>query len=349
MSRETTEWLNRNILRGFTAKRGHAWHYTAAAQGDETNHYDGAIPVADLHRRLFGWTAVACPLNFQLPETADMPGVSMPIDGHVAWVRSDTYELLGIHSDGYRGHQYGQWLVEYVETILDGDVQVANAGLLRGGSIAYVQVEMPDNVDMPGGVVMRPFVMATTSFDGSIATTYKTGATDVVCDNTRAAFLAEKTETYRVRHTKNSKLDVSAAREVLQILERIGVTMSREVEALLSVKVTDKEWQKFVEAHAPIGDETSKRSVTFAETRRAALTKLYRHDVRVAPWAGTAWGVIQAVDTYRQHEAIVRNVTRYERNMTSAIQGKGTEENRAALADLSGVLGRDLSRELVTA
>lgn len=347
MSKETLAWLNQNILRGFTDKRGHAWHYTMAEQGDEPNHYPGAIPVEDLHRRLFGWTAVACPLTFTV-ETEGMPAMAMPISDHVAWVRSDTLGLLGIHSDGYKGHQYGEWLVQHVETILDGDVRVANAGLLRGGAIAYVQVELPENVDMPGGVVMRPFVMATTSFDGSIATTYQTGATDVVCDNTRAAFLAEKTERYRVRHTRNSRMDVSAARQVLQILERIGIDMSAEVEALLSVKVSDKEWQKFVEAHVPITDETSKRSVTYAESRRESLTRLYRTDVRVAPWAGTGWGVVQAVDTHAQHEAIVRGAAhRYERNMIKAIQGKGVIENRAALADLSGVLGRDL-RTLVT-
>ena len=57
MSAETTEWLNRNVLRGFTNSRGTAWHYSAAHQGDESNHYPGAIPVEDLKRRLFNWEA----------------------------------------------------------------------------------------------------------------------------------------------------------------------------------------------------------------------------------------------------------------------------------------------------
>jgi hypothetical protein len=32
-------------LIGFTDKRGHAWHYRPEEQGDEPNHYPGAIPL----------------------------------------------------------------------------------------------------------------------------------------------------------------------------------------------------------------------------------------------------------------------------------------------------------------
>ena len=37
------------------------------------------------------------------------------------------------------------------------------------------------------GVEFRPFLTATTSLDGSIATTYQTGAQVAVCDNTLSA------------------------------------------------------------------------------------------------------------------------------------------------------------------
>lgn len=58
MSKETLEYLNANTLVGFTAKRGQAWHYREEMQGDEPNHYTGAIPVEDVRRRLFGWEPV---------------------------------------------------------------------------------------------------------------------------------------------------------------------------------------------------------------------------------------------------------------------------------------------------
>src|SRR5438034_224046 len=58
VSMETAEWLNRNVLIGYTRERGNAWHYRSAAQGDEPNHYPGPIPVDDIQRRLFHWRAI---------------------------------------------------------------------------------------------------------------------------------------------------------------------------------------------------------------------------------------------------------------------------------------------------
>jgi hypothetical protein len=67
MSKETLQHLNANTLIGFTDKRGHAWHYRADEQGAEPNHYPGAIPLEDVQRRLFGWTAQSRRVAVELP------------------------------------------------------------------------------------------------------------------------------------------------------------------------------------------------------------------------------------------------------------------------------------------
>jgi len=46
------------------------------------------------------------------------------------------------------------------------------------------------------------------------------------------------------------------------------------------------------------------------------------HDPRVAPWSGTAHGVLQAVSTYDQHQATVRGSSRAERNNLKTITGE---------------------------
>jgi len=51
------------------------------------------------------------------------------------------------------------------------------------------------------------------------------------------------------------------------------------------------------------------------------LADLYRTDPRVAPWAGTAHGVLQAVSTYNQHQARIRGGSRAERNSLKTITG----------------------------
>lgn len=338
MSRETTQWLNTNVLRGFTSKRGHAWHYSKAAQeGLEPNHYDNEIPVPDLYRRLFGWKAVPRVLYMDNGDA----GITQ-IDGQVAWVRDDTDEVLGIHTDSYSGHQYSQWCVKAVESILGQGLCVANAGLLRNGAVAWVQVEMPDNITTANGVSIRPFLMATTSFDGSIATTYKTGYTDTVCDNTRDMFLREAGDVFRVKHTSKSGLKIAEARDALNIMFRATEEFEAEIAKLCAVDVSDRQWQKFVEAYVPTDDAKTKNAITIAEKKREQLTQLWNTDTRVSPWRGSAWGVIQATDTYGQHLSIVRNANRFERNMLNAIQGKISSANKLALETLEKVMDRPI-------
>jgi hypothetical protein len=40
---------------------------------------------------------------------------------------------------------------------------------------------MPANVMLPEGVEFRPFLLATTSFDGSLSTTFGRKVTNVIC------------------------------------------------------------------------------------------------------------------------------------------------------------------------
>jgi len=87
----------------------------------------------------------------------------------------------------------------------------------------------------------------------------------------------------------------------------------------------------------PIPDQPG-RGRTLARTKADTLRGLYATDPRVAPWAGTALGVLQAVNTYRQHLAPVRNMSRPERNALNAVQGTTGKADREAIDQLRRVL-----------
>lgn len=202
MSKETLDWLNNNTLIGFTEKRGTAWHYHRGYQGTESNHYAGAIPVEDVHRRLFGWEAVPSEVYVKNPLTG-RPELD---SDKVAFSRSDNGRILGYFGQGYEPHPYAEWLLEKVALLLDDDLAIGSAGLLRGGAVAWVSVEVPENVVTPEGVAFRPHLLAATSFDGSLATTYKRAITNVVCDNTMSAALGERGDQIKVKHSRRSSL-----------------------------------------------------------------------------------------------------------------------------------------------
>lgn len=334
MSKETLEWLNENTLIGFTDKRGKAWHYREGAG----NHYTDAVPVEDVHTRLFSWTAEERPLY--VPGGPDEDMVRVP--DRKAVVRSDNAHVMGIFKSGYQPHQYGEWLVHNVGSILDADLRIGSAGLLKGGAVAWVSVEVPDTIVTPEGVAFRPNLLAATSFDGSVATTYKRVITNVVCDNTMSVALNEGGgQVHKIRHSKNSMGKLENAREALGIIHGAAEEFEAEVQRLTRKEVTPRTWDRILDAIAPLPEhngEARTRALTMAENKRDQLTQLWNHDPRVAPWSGTAFGVWQAVNTYQHHVAIVRGAGRAERNMMAAVDGSYQEKDNAAMTRVLAVL-----------
>lgn len=321
MSRETLTWLNENILIGFSEKRGKAWW---SRKGDD-NHYAGGVPVEDVRKRLFDWTADEQPLILGKQDGQFiLPGKTIP--GRKAIVRSDTGHVLGVFRDSYRPHQYDEWLVNNVETILDDDLAIGSAGLLKGGAVAWVSVEVPDTIVTPEGVPFRPFLLATTSLDGSLATTYGRAVTNTVCDNTMSIAMGEHGgQRVKIRHSSNSLGRVQSVKDALGIIHTASDDFARQVAELVGTQFSEGDFEQLLERQVPMPVDPKKApgAATRATDKRIFLHDLYRFDERVKPWAGTAFGAWQAFSTFDQHENKIRKGTvREERNALQMVTGK---------------------------
>lgn len=357
MSRETYATLNTSTLIGMTAQRGQAWHYRADLQGEESNHYEGFVPAADVRRRLFDWTAESAPLQYTMPADFDTM-TSIDANGNPVRVMTDdtrqviyhskTGHAFGVFKMGYERHQYTETLLDGLAKIITPEglavtsdsLGIGSAGVLKQGAQAWVQVERPDTVKTPEGVDFRSSILASTSHDGTIATTYSVVNTVVVCDNTHAWALAEARESgrqFKIKHSRNSQLKVQNARDALGILVESADTFAADVAELCRTEVTRKQFGAFVDLWAPL-PETKGRGLTMAMNKRDELNALYRSDERVSPWAGTAFGVLQAVNTWEHHLKTVKGVSRAERNMSNAVTGKTRESDNDTLALLNRVL-----------
>lgn len=336
MSRETLNWLNENTLIGFTEKRGNAWHYR---RGND-NHYVGPVPVEDVRKRLFDWTAVEQPVMLGEVATPDgfiFPGETIP--NRKAVVHSKTGHVLGIFSDSYQVHDYEQWLVDNVESILDDNLHIGSAGLLRGGGQAWVQVEVPETMEFAGGIKARPFLLAAGSLDGSLSSTYGASVTATVCDNTMAVAM-EQHGGFRAkfRHSKHSLGRIQDVRDALGVVHTMADDFGRQVEALLDQEVSDRQFRQILESEVPLPENPKKAPAahTAALRKREFIHDLYRFDARVAPWTGTAMGTWQAFNTFQQHESkMQRGTNRVERNASWMITGKQEKADHALLAKIT--------------
>lgn len=350
MSRETLTWLNTNTLIGMTDERGSAWHYRASDQGYESNHYPDAIPAADVVRRLFNWEPIKVPVLAQLPADFDTmtsmdddgkPVRQAVIPGMVAVGRSDTGHIFKVFSDSYEPHSYRDWLIGSVSNILGDSLVITSAGLLKGGGQAWVEVSVPETLhDERTGFDYRPNILAATSLDGSLSTTYGRTVTATVCDNTMSIALGQMGEQkVKIKHSRYSNLRIGEARAAMSLVDETADEFAAELHALTSTTVTDRQWFAFLDEWAPLpeGDKPG-RARTIAERTRDELTSMYRNDVRANTWNGTAFGVVQAVNTWAHHVAPVRGAERVERNAEGAISGKFDKLDRDVFATLNKVL-----------
>jgi phage/plasmid-like protein (TIGR03299 family) len=365
MSKETLTWLNQNVLIGNTDKRGHAWHYKASEQGGEPNHYPGFIPVHDVERRLFAFDPVAAPAAFLKPITpADFPlhkatgghpdnvikvasdaGVQyyrvVVDEEHQAIVDPDNDIAFQYPTTDYRIHNYREWLLKNVATVLDADLGITSAGLLRRRAQAWVEISVPENIETPEGVVFRPLILAWTSLDSTLATNYGRRINETVCDNTLHARIGEPGETVSFRHTAGSLDRVGEVRAALGIIYDAADTFSQQVHELCSVKVTDRQWQKVLDALCPT-DGKEGRGLSIVTNKREKLGSLYTSDPRCAPWKGTKFGVVQTANTFNLHHATIRNThggARAERNQLKIISGQVDKVDQYVAAIVDEVVG----------
>jgi phage/plasmid-like protein (TIGR03299 family) len=340
MSQETSQWLNQNVLIGNTEVRGTAWHYRASEQGDEPNHYPRFIPVADVERRLFGFDPVSTPVAFLKPtgrpansfsHAADeilVDGVwySVNVDpDHQAIVDPDNNIAFDYPTNDYQIHNYREWLLQNVAKILGADLGITSAGLLRRRAQAWVEISIPTTIETPEGVTFRPLLLAWTSLDRSLSTTYARRINETVCDNTLHARIGEEGETLRYRHSANSLGRIDEARQALAIVTKAADDFSATVKELCEIPVSNQQWGQILEYLVPTKEKETGRSLTIARNKQAKLDNLYQWDPRCAPWKGTKFGVIQTANTFNLHEATVRNTHgggRAERNQLKIISGQ---------------------------
>ncbi|QGJ90090.1 hypothetical protein HWC80_gp050 [Mycobacterium phage Indlulamithi] len=382
MSQETMEWLNKYILVGNCKARPNAWHNRPEfreANGLEENHFQDPIPYRVVVDRLFNWKAISAPKANLIPVPKrdanwfDADGNPFKIvmsseydykkreiiGGEQGIVKSDTLEHIATHSGKYKIHDYEQWLLQLQSNVIGDTLSILGAGLLRNGAQAYVQVALPETVqDNNSGMEFVPYIMGSTSLDGSIPSTYSAGSLLVVCDNTRDGAIAQANQSgriYKAKHTSKS-LDTDSIKDVQQalgIVHQTAESMKHEFAELAAIDMNRRQTLKVLDIIQPIPKEkdgATKRQVVIAENKREGLLHaIFRDPTGGAEWKNTALGLSNGVSTYFTWNTSVKG-NRLERNAEKAI--KAGVERRKALelgAIESGATFRDVDRQTMMA
>lgn len=355
MSKETLNWLRSNIRVGYVGSDGPAWWANSGEYMTDGSHFDGPVPVEEVERLLS--VEFVEGTVFSTYTDADGNAQSTQDKTRKTIITPDTAEILGIFKLGYQVHGYKEWTADQIAAILDaskGELGTKSVGLLKKRGVAFMQAQLTGSGLEVGGFEATPYILAATSVDGSLSSTYATGVTAAVCDNTLAAALSGAVTKFKVKHSRNSAGKIGEVRDALGLVYQAGDDFMAAAAALQSVDVSEKDFAAWLDAmNGPVPPADPKSSTggakyTNAVKLRETYEAMWNHDAKVKPWAGTAFGVIQLSNTYNTWK---RNVSgadggRMERTYLNMVTGVTAKEDAQALDALASVMGDRLTAAL---
>jgi phage/plasmid-like protein (TIGR03299 family) len=266
------------------------------------------------------WTAVKVPAIAAL-EGADFEHIAMdsrfaPVPGFKFLARSDNGRVLGYVSDGYQIVQPAEvleWFRDYIAN--DSRFQLDVAGVLGQGERVWATAKFNGDLSVAGERHTARVLMVT-SFDGSLATRNKMVVTRVVCQNTLAVGLGEKTPNITTRHSTRF-----VAERVGRELGKLAASTTRFKavgDAMATVHLDSNAMLSFFRQCLDVA-ESEKLSDLSSRKQNQLQALASAHDRSVAEGAEkfTAWSALQAVTRYADHERSTRggdseNAARFE-------------------------------------
>lgn len=170
------------------------------------------------------------------------------------------------------------------------------AGSLGNGERVFMTMKFPESMMIAGVDTIDNYIMAVNTHDGSSAFIVAVTPIRAVCTNTVRLALSQAKSKISLKHTAGATAKVQQARETLGVVFRYQDEFEKEVNEMLSIKITDKQYAGFVKALVPdpkMKDPTD-RMLNSIEKKRGELMALWSAPTQQNV-AGTAWAAYNAV------------------------------------------------------
>jgi phage/plasmid-like protein (TIGR03299 family) len=283
-------------------------------------------------------------LDFDVFKSQLRDGLGRPVEayGTFRWNRADRMagnkdaaSFLGAVGKDYTvmPHSSGFGIVDALMGATDG-AHYETAGVLGNGEVVWGLADLGLRINI-GADETIPYLMFTTSHDGSYSYQFRLCHTRVVCQNTLNAALGERARaSLKIRHTKSAMARVQDARATLESIGADVRTMEEKLKFLASRRMTretvatifDRLFPKRVKDGATDGElvSQSRRENVLADI----LTRYDSADNGAFPeQRGTSYNLLNAITEHTDHARSSRGDGRAE----SALFGSGDRLKTSAL------------------
>ena len=248
------------------------------------------------------------------------------IEDKLVLFRSDTGAPLGVVSDSYKVVQPREVLEFFREWAQANACTIESAGVLFGGKRYFATAKMSDGVFVGEGDKVVPYVLLSTSADGSLATEGRITTVRVVCNNTLR--LASKgASSFRVSHRTTFKAE--ECRSIIESAhEEFGafMDMSRK---LASIKVESRlaEDMTTLLLTTPTRDADAARD-SAGFTKIMSLFQGGGKGSTLESSRETAWGWLNSATEFVDHHVRARSD---ENRTAAALWGPGADLKQRAV------------------
>lgn len=244
--------------------------------------------------------------------------------------RSDTKAPLSVVSNRYQIVQPREVLEFYRDLTEVSGYELETAGVLKGGRKFWALARTGQGTALKGNDQVNGYLLLATSCDGTLATTATPTTVRVVCNNTLTIALDGTTRAIKVPH--NTRFDPQAVKK------QLGIAVSQWDEFMYRMRMLAERKVQWLEAMGyfmnvlcDVAPTSKLPEVLPNERALRKVQSLYEGQGRGSTFEsaqGTAWGLLNAVTEYVDHERRARST---EYRMDSAWFGQGAVIKQRAL------------------
>lgn len=264
---------------------------------------------------------VTAPVKFDIIHAADQPcpSVEKKIFAQKAVTyREDTGAPLGVVSaKHYKIVQPADVLEFFREFARAGDMKLEVAGSILGGRRVWALARHEMEIRVMGQDVVRPYFLLTTSFDGETATIGTFCTTRVVCNNTlNIAYREIKNDGtkgyaqagFSIPHFQT--FDMERARQHAASLIVAATQFEADANHMAEKLITGEDAMRFFVGIAGVKDKDGEDLTKNSRAKIDRMLELYRTGpgATYRSAANTAWGLLNAVTRFVDHEAKERSI-----------------------------------------
>lgn len=226
--------------------------------------------------------------------------------------RSDTTAALGIVSTDYKIIHPGE-VMEFFRDLIEGQgFKMETAGCLFGGRKFWALAKTGDAVRLMGQDEIKPYLLMASSCDGSMATTAHLTSVRVVCNNTLRMSIGAEDQKARIRVPHSANFEAEAVKQQLGLVAGAWENFIGNIQLLAKFKIDRDTAIQVVadelkaEWNDKEGNAMGKDAMLEASSVLRRIVALYDGAALGADYRsskGTAWGLVNAVTQYFDHEA----------------------------------------------